>query len=121
MKTEYTNDIESMATFGLEKIGENETVEVNLRDLMYVHQSLYELIRFFHQPQHYETLDDVRRFMGNVKDKKGYGILHKSYYQKLRPMIESAVEELWEADAFNTMLDRENATVPYYYKPKNET
>ena len=121
MSVEHTEDIEKIATFDLEKISESETVSVNLRDLMYVHQSLKELIRFFHQPKHYETLEDVKYFLGGKGDHKGYDLMHTSYYNKVRPMIESAVESLREQDAFNSMLDTENAIIPYYYKPSDET
>ena len=55
---EYT-DVESQVEYGLEKIDPNRKIEVSLKDFLYLHNVVSELIRFFHQPLHYQTLEDV--------------------------------------------------------------
>ena len=50
--------------YALDTIPADQMVTVSLRDLMYVHQTLAEFNRFFHQPLHYPDLAAVQRFLG---------------------------------------------------------
>jgi len=60
----YTDNILEYATFGIdENIDANETVEVNLRDLVFVAQTLQEFVRYFHNRNHYLTLEDIHRYL----------------------------------------------------------
>jgi hypothetical protein len=51
----YTN-VEEQVEYGLDTIPEDRLVSVPLRDLMYSFQTFRELVRFFHQPLHRQTL-----------------------------------------------------------------
>jgi len=68
LNKEYTDNIEEIATFGLDGVDPEEKVAVNLTDLLYVFSTLQEYQRFFHQPSHYESLEDVQRFLGSEND-----------------------------------------------------
>ena len=75
--------IEERVEFGLDQIDENRKVEIPLRDALYAYKVLSELIAFFHQPDNYRTLDDVKAFLGN----KNVGALHvlwEAHYRRLR-------------------------------------
>lgn len=43
---EYT-DVESQVEYGLEKIDPNRKIEVSLRDFLYLHNTIAELVSFF--------------------------------------------------------------------------
>jgi hypothetical protein len=103
--------IRDIVEFGLGAIPEDRTVEVPLRDLMYVNQVLGELNRFFHQPDHYKSLDAVVQFLGTVGSGGAYEGLHTAYYAKLRGMLPSDVERMVEGGAF------EHPATPSYYDP----
>lgn len=107
----YT-DVESQVEYGLEKIDPNRKIEVSLRNFLYMHNTIEEFIRFFHQPMHYKTLEDVEKFLGN-KD-KGAGhllweILHKKF--QYRDIFPDDIIEMIDNSEF------ENPNYPYYYKP----
>ena len=70
---EYT-DVESQVEYGLEKVDPTRKIEVSLKDFLYLHNTIEEFIRFFHQPMHYQTLEDVEKFLGNI-DKGAFHIL----------------------------------------------
>ena len=107
----YT-DIESQVEYGLEKIDPNRTIEVSLKDFLYMHNTIAELIRFFHQPMHYETLEDVEKFLGN-KNKGAFHLLSEIHYEKFqyRDIFPEDIKEMIDNSEF------ENPDFPYYYKP----
>lgn len=94
MHKEFTNDHEELVCFGLDKINKEETVEVNLKDLMYVYRTLQEYMRFFHQPEHYKSLEDVQHFLGTADEKAGFHILNESVYEKMYDMIPNHISEM---------------------------
>jgi hypothetical protein len=108
----YT-DIESQVEYGLEKIDPNRKIEVSLKDFLYLHNTIAEFVRFFHQPKHYETLEDVKRFLGD-KNKGGFHLLCEILYRKFnyRDTFPKDIREMIENSEF------ENSHCPYYYKPK---
>lgn len=107
----YT-DVESQVEYGLEKIDSNRKIEVSLKDFLYMHNTIEELVRFFHQPLHYQTLEDVEKYIGN----KSEGALHllweilhnKFQYRNIFP---KDIQEMIDNSEF------ENPDYPYYYKP----
>ena len=107
---EYSNNLEDIATYGFEAIDPKETVEVNLKDLMYVFSTLQEYQRFFHQPLHYQSLADVEKFMGSVKDKAGYKLLHTSIHEKMRDMLPTHIDDKYDEGDFDS------PKLPFYYK-----
>jgi hypothetical protein len=108
---ENHTDVESQVEYGLEKIDPNRKIEVSLKDFLYLHNVIYEFIRFFHQPLHYETLEDVEKFLGNKKQ----GAFHllseiaykKFYYQDIFP---KDIVEMIDNSEF------QHPNFPYYYK-----
>ncbi len=77
----YT-DIESQVEYDLEKIDPNRKIEVSLKDFLYLHNTIAEFIRFFHQPMHYKTFQYLLKFLGN-KDRGGFHLLSEIFYKNL--------------------------------------
>ena len=105
----YT-DVESQVGYGLEKIDPNRKIEVSLKDFLYLQNTIEEFVRFFHQPMHFRTLEDVEKFLGN-KDKGVFRLLcevrRKFYYRDVLP---EDIQQMID----NSELD--NPNYPYYYK-----
>ena len=105
----YTKDLQKIITHGFDSIDPNEKVEVNLKDLMYVYSTLQEYRRFFHQPSHYQTLDDIEDFLGSVNDQAGYKILHAAVYEKMRGMFPEHIGEKFDDGIFDS------DELPFYF------
>ena len=104
-------DIESQVEHGLEKIDPNRKIEVSLKDFLYLHNTIAEFVRFFHQPTHYETLEDVEKFLGN-KDKGGFHLLSEILHKKFnyRDVFPKDIKEMIDNSEF------EHPDYPYYYE-----
>jgi len=89
----YTT-IEEQIEYGLETINSNETVEIKLKDLILIFETFEEFNRFFHQPRHYPTLEDVNEFLGDV-DSGAYHMISKIYYDILSNYVPKAIMENW--------------------------
>jgi len=109
--SEYT-DVKSQVEYGLEKIDPNRTIEVSLRDFLYLHNTIEEFVRFFHQPMHYETIEDVNKFLGD-RDQGGLQLLFECLYRKFeyRATFPEDIRDMID----NSEL--ENPIPPYYFKP----
>lgn len=105
----YTS-VEEQVEYGLDTIPEDRMVSVPLRDLMYVFQTIGEFIRFFHQPLHYHSLDEVKTFLGN-SNSGAFHLFKECYYHKMRDMIPPDIDASFDADVFD------HPDPPYYYKP----
>lgn len=108
----YTHNLEGIITYGLETVDPDESVEVNLKDLLYVYGMLQEYMRFFHQPDHYQTLDDVVAFLGSNRDNAGFHILSTAIYKKMRGMFPEHIEDKFDNGDFDAPL------LPFYYDEK---
>jgi hypothetical protein len=51
--------IKEIVEYGLEKISNKQTITINLKDFMYIYKVLQEYMRFFHNPDHYQEIDDM--------------------------------------------------------------
>ncbi len=109
MDREFTKNLEEFVTFGLDSVDSNETVKVNLKDLLYVYNTLAEYMRFFHQPLHYQSMKDIEDFLGSVNDNAGFKILHKSLYEKMREMIPIHISDMFGEGDFDS------PKLPHYY------
>ena len=107
----YTT-VKEQVEFGLDTITPDRMVSVRLRDLMYVHQTLSEYVRFFHQPQHYPELAAVERFLGTSDGDGAMGVLWEAFYRKLHDMLPPEIHQ-----AFSDGVRFENPNPPYYYEP----
>lgn len=110
MKSNSTKDIEYLAFFGIdEHIDPNETVVVNLRDLVKVHGALGELVRFFHNRDHYKNVEDLARFMGSLEEPGGFKLLSSAYYDLVGGMLPEKLDELFADGEFTA------PRTPYYF------
>ncbi len=109
MERVFTDNQEEIVEYDLDKINEDETVEVNLKDLMYVYRTLQEYMRFFHQPAHYPKLDDVEKFLGKAGEPAGFKILKESVYNKMSPMMPEHINDMFDEGDFDC------PKLPIYY------
>ena len=107
----YT-DVESQVEYGLEKIDPNRKIEISLKDFLYLHNVVGEFVRFFHQPMHYQSLEDVNTFLGS-KNRGAFHLLCEVYYKKFqyRDVFPKDIQEMIDNSEF------EHPDFPYYYKP----
>lgn len=107
----YT-DIKSQVEYGLEKIDPRRKIEVSLKDFLYMLSVVKEFERFFHQPMHYETLEEVEMFLG-TKDHGAFNLLSVILYEKFY------WADIYPEDIKEMVNDSEfqNPDYPYYYKP----
>lgn len=98
--------------YGLDTIPPDRTVTVSLRDLMYVHQTLQEFVRFFHQPLHYPDLAAVQRFLGTRDSGDAMDVLGESVYKRMYDMIPPDIDQ-----AFADGERFEHPLSPSYYDP----
>ncbi len=105
---EKNPSINSIVSYGLDTVDSSLTINVNLKDLLYVYKTLGELNRFFHQPLHYETINDVTEYMGN-RDNGAYSVIRTAYYDILEKMFPSHINERIENGDFD------NPEYPFYY------
>lgn len=104
---------EEQVTYGLNSIKKDKTVEVNLRDLIQVYKLIEELNRFFHQPLHYQKIEDIQKFLGD-KNTGAYKLINKTYYETMWEMIPENIKNLILGD--NNPF--ENPNKPNYLKEK---
>lgn len=98
--------------YGLESIPSDRSVPVSLRDLMYVHQVLEELVQFFYQPMHYPDLDSVQDFVGMRGSGGAFDCLSEAYYKRMRAMLPIDMHDaLGDGERF------EHPVKPAYYEP----
>ena len=83
--------------FGLDSVDPERAVQISLKDLLYIHQTLGEFIRFFHNPEHYPDLEAIKRFLGD----RSAGALFECYYAKLGGVIPEDVSEDFDNGAFD--------------------
>jgi hypothetical protein len=105
----YTT-VEEQVEYGLDGIDPSRTVQVSLRDLVFVYKTIGELQRFFHQPLHYPSLVQVQRFVGN-RDRGAYHLIAECYYQKLRDVFPPDIAAALAEDRLYP------AEFPDYYDP----
>ena len=112
--SEFTG-VEEQVEYGLEKVDSSRTVSVNLRDFIYLLNTLQEFVRFFHQPMHWETWEEVDAFIGN-KDRGAFHLLCECVYEKFyyTDVLPKDIVEMIDKSDF------ENPVSPYYYEPKSD-
>lgn len=110
-----SKDINEQIEFGLDSIDPEQTIEIRLKDFMMIYKTFEEFNRFFHQPLHYPSIEDIEIYLGN-KDSGAYSVISKVYYQILPQYLPKEIEEKFgeEDDPFDI------SKYPYYYKQKND-
>ena len=109
MGKQYTS-VEEQVEYGLDSVPEERTVEMSMRDLLFVSQTLGLFVNFFHQEQHYPNVEAVRRFLGN-REAGAFHVLSESYYKRLR--------DVWPEDIAAAFAESrfDHPVQPYYYEP----
>jgi len=109
---QYTS-VEAQVLYGLDEIAPDRKVEIGLRDLVFITKAIEEFNRFFHQPMHYTSLEEVVTYIGNV-DTGAYSLLHSMQYKMLWNYLPTDIKNKmgWET------TELVNPNPPYYYKPK---
>lgn len=108
--TDRKENVEEQVTYGLDKLDSEAKVEVNLKDLVYLHQAFGELNRFFHQRLHYTKLEHVESFIGTANDPGALSVIHKCYYEITVNMLPDSLIEMFEQGEFD------NPKFPEYYQ-----
>ena len=83
MKNNNPVTIKELVEYGLDEVSSDQTIEVNLRDFMYVYRVLEEYMRFFHNPDHYPAIVDVKEFLGTISSAGGFEVLDTAVYKKM--------------------------------------
>jgi hypothetical protein len=108
----YT-DIHDQVNYGLEKIDEDTQIQVNLKDMLYVYQTLGELVRYLHQPLHYPTLKSIMKWIGN-EERGIFREVSECYYSILKDVFPKEIEEMFDEGEFD------NPNPPFYYSEEKE-
>ncbi|MCU0352042.1 MAG: hypothetical protein MUF43_14640 [Flavobacterium sp.] len=108
------NNIKSHIEFGLDLINEHETVEVNVKKLAKIYKVFGELISFFHQPGHYENIEEIHKYLGN-KHNGMFSILCQIYYKDFEEIFPRHIKDFIESDEFY------NPNFQYYRLPNKKT
>jgi hypothetical protein len=115
MENKKSKEINEQIEYGFNSIDSEAKIEVSLRDFMLIYKTFAEFNRFFHQPLHYPTIEDIEIFLGN-RNFDAYSIIRKIYYDILDKYIPKEIEDKFGEE--NDQLS--NPHYPYYYKVKND-
>jgi hypothetical protein len=99
-----------LVEYGLSSVAEERSVQVPLRDLLFINQVLGEFVRFFHQPLHFLEVAQVKAFLGGQGDGEAFEVLAEAYYSKLQNMLPPDIQALTTDGAFD------HPSPPAYYK-----
>ena len=103
----YTT-FEEQVNYGLEQIDSERTVEMKLKDIVFLHQMVGEMIDFFQQPRHYPDVDDVHQLMGD-NDQGALRMMKEAYTTILQDALPADIhQEFAENETFD------NPNPPYY-------
>jgi hypothetical protein len=106
--------IKEIVEYGLEKISNEQTITINLKDFMYIYKVLQEFVRFFHNSDHYQTIADVKDFLGTASSGGGFEVLDTALYKKIVKKIKFPKEiDDMEMDSIF-----DNPLFPKYYNEK---
>ena len=109
----YTKNIVKYATHGInENIDPSATVEVKLRDLVFVAQTLQEFVQYFHNRDHYPAIEDIHAYLGNWKSKGAYELLSMANHDVMGRMLPKSLKDLYDAGAFDS------PEMPFYFEAK---
>lgn len=76
----------------VESFSKEETIEVNLQQLLFIYKAIEEWRTYFHNPEHYPSLDEVKKFIGNHNEGM-YSVLSHIYINVFGNMIPKDVED----------------------------
>ena len=110
-----SKEINEQINFGLDSIDPEKTIEIKLKDFMLIYKTFEEFNRFFHQPRHYPTIEDIEIYLGNIKA-GAFSLITDIYYETLPQYLPKNIKNNfgYENDPFDI------SKYPYYYKIKND-
>ena len=90
--------IKEIVEYNLDKIPKEKYIKIKLNDFLYIYRTLEELMRFFHQPDHYKRIEDVKDFLGKQNSGGAFDVLNNTIYKilyaiKLPKEIEEMINE----------------------------
>jgi hypothetical protein len=106
--------IKEIVEYGLEKIPDEQKITVNLKDFMYICRVLDEYMRYFHNPDHYKKIEDIKEFLGDFSSGGALEVLDTAVYKIINRKIKfpQNILEMQENDIFD------NPVFPKYYNEK---
>ena len=107
MKKKYPS-INSIVEYGLDSIDPTLTLQVNLKELLYIYKAVEELNRYFHQPGHFKKIEDLKKYLGD-RNEGAYAIISNIYYKIFENMLPSDIKDIVENDDFH------HPDFPFYY------
>ena len=103
--------IKEIVEYGLSDIPENQSITMKLRDFIFVYRALEEYMRFFHDSDHYPTIEAVKGFLGNVSSGGGFEVLNTALYKKMSTVkLPIEIKTMFDEGAF------EHPMFPQYYQ-----
>ena len=109
-----SKEINEQVEYGLDSIDPDSKIEIKLKDFMLIYKTFEEFNRFFHQPDHYKTINDIEGFVGD-RNSGAYSLIHKLIYKTLDQYLPKEIDEKFgeEDDPFH------HPEFPYYIKGKD--
>lgn len=77
----------------LASVSEDETIEISLKQLLFVYKAIEEWREYFHSDTHYPTLEEVKKYIGN-KDQGMYSVLDHIYLKIFDNVFSKDMEDL---------------------------
>ncbi|OOH92403.1 hypothetical protein BMT54_00420 [Pasteurellaceae bacterium 15-036681] len=114
MKSDKYATIKEIVEYGLDKISENEMITMSLEDFIYIYRVLEEYMRFFHNPDHYQNIEDIKDYLGDISSEGGFEVLSTAIYKKLYNVeLPNEVKNMIDDGVF------EHPIYPKYYQKNN--
>lgn len=79
---------------------------------MKVHAALEELNRFFHQPYHMQSLEDVQEYLGSADTNGAFKLLSLARNDIMGRMLPTELNPLFDSGIFDA------PDSPYYFKER---
>jgi hypothetical protein len=77
----------------LASIPEDETIEISLKQLLFIYKAIEEWRDYFHNDAHYPTLEEVKKYIG-TKDQGMYAVLDYIYLKIFDNVFSEDMEDL---------------------------
>lgn len=79
----------------LNSISDNETVEVNLKELLVIYKAIEDWRTFIHNSQHYPTIEVMLKYIGN-RDKGMYSTMNQIYIKIFSSLLPNDIYDRLE-------------------------
>ncbi|WP_459209717.1 hypothetical protein [Aquimarina rhabdastrellae] len=109
---EKSIEINKQIEYGLEQVEKDKSLKISLKDFMFIYKTIEEFRRFFHNRNHYRTLNSIHTYIGN-NEVGAFSILDKLYCKVLDKYFPKEMERLEDKIT--------HPDYPYYYNLKAES